>query len=112
METFFNLAHGTKQLESSNNFPWPYDIDICFEDIRHPIAFSEGIGHGAAGCAVSAATALEPQWMEHFTLTNSEWLIPYIERLAAGRQLPREEMLQKFRVLHQKEPESYESKFA
>ena len=50
--------------------------------------------------------------MEHFTLTNSEWLIPYIERLAAGRQLPREEMLQKFRVLHQKEPESYESKFA
>jgi len=112
MATFFNLAHGTKPLEYSNSFPWPYDIDICFDDVRHPVAFSEGVGHGAAGCAVSASAALEPQWREHFVLTNGDWLLPYIEQLSLGYPLPREEILLKYRTLHQKEPESYESKFA
>ena len=109
MTTFFNLAHSTTLLGSSNNSLQPYDIDICFENIRDPIAFREGGGFGGVGCTVSASAALEPQWREHFTVSGGAWLLPYIEARVAGRQFPREEMLEKFRVLHQKAPDSYES---
>jgi hypothetical protein len=112
MTHYFNLAHGTKPLEFSGGYLWPYDIDVCFEPVSHPIAFSEGVGHGAAGCAVSASEALEPKWKEHFKITNSFWLIPHIENLAKGIPLPQEEILVQFQDFNGKQPTSYESKFA
>jgi hypothetical protein len=112
MTLYFNLAHGIKLLAYSENFPWPYDIAICFERVPHPIAFSEGVGHGSAGCSVSAAEALECKWQEHFEITNASWLIPYIERLVQGTPLPRDEMMDRFLELNGKQPESYESKFS
>lgn len=112
MAVYFNLGHGTKSLAHSANYPWPYDIDICFDAVRHPIAFSEGVGFGSAGCAVAATEALEQKWREHFEITKSSWLIPYIENLAQGIPLPREEIVGRFRELNGKEPGSYESKFS
>ena len=112
MALYFNLAHGTKPLTYSANFPWPFDVDICFEPVPHPIAFSEGVGHGSAGCAVSAVEAIESKWREHFEIANASWLLPYIERLAQGTALPRDEMLGRFLELNGKQPESYESKFS
>ncbi|WP_157200913.1 hypothetical protein [Massilia sp. Root351] len=111
MAKYFNLGHGTKPLADSANFPWPFDIDICFEPVQHPVAFSEGVGHGSAGCAVSATEALESKWREHFEITGSQWLIPYIEKLAQGAPLPRVEIMQRFIELNGKPPESYESSF-
>lgn len=112
MAIYFNLGHGTKPLAHSANYPWPFDIDICFEDVQHPIAFSEGVGFGSAGCAVAASEALEQKWCEHFEITQSSWLIPYIEKLAQGIPLPRDEILSRFIELSGKEPDSYESKFS
>ena len=112
MAVYFNLGHGTKPLVHSANYPWPFDIDICFEAVPHPIAFSEGVGFGSAGCAVSAAEALEQKWREHFEMTKSSWLIPYIGDLARGIPLPRDEMMSRFIELNGKEPDSYESKFS
>jgi hypothetical protein len=112
MAVYFNLGHGTRPLTHSANYPWPYDIDICFDEVRHPIAFSEGVGYGSAGCAVAATEALEQKWREHFEITNSSWLIPYIENLAQGIPLPRDEMVRRFRELSGKEPGSYESTFS
>jgi hypothetical protein len=111
MARYFNLAHGTRPIESSGNFPWPYDIDLCFEPVRHPIAFSEGVGHGSAGCAISPSEALQSKWRKHFEITNGLWLIPHIENLVAGVPLPREEILRQFAAVHGRAPESYESKF-
>jgi hypothetical protein len=110
MARYFNLAHGTKPLESAGNFPWPYDIDVCFEPVTHPIAFSEGVGHGSAGCVVSASQALQPEWRKHFEIANGLWLVPYIENLAAGTPLPREQVLRQFEAMHGRAPESHESK--
>lgn len=31
MALYFDLAHGTKPLANAGNFPWPYDIAVCFE---------------------------------------------------------------------------------
>lgn len=112
MARYFNLAHGVKILKDAGNFKWPYDIDVCFEFVPHPIGFSEGVGHGSAGCAISAKEALDPKWREHFEVTNGEWLIPYIERLASGVPLPRDEMIAQFVSRARKQPESYESKFS
>lgn len=112
MAVYFNLAHGTKPLAHASNFPWPYDIDICFEQVAHPIAFSEGVGHGSAGCALSASDALGETWRAHFEITQSAWLIPYIERLAQGTPLPRDDILCRYLELHGKQPDSYESAFS
>ncbi|VVE49250.1 hypothetical protein PCO31111_04622 [Pandoraea communis] len=57
------------------------DIAVCFDFVPHPIAFSEGVGHGAAGCAVSAIEALEKRTV-NFEITDADWLVPYIEMLA------------------------------
>lgn len=112
MAHYFNLGHGTKPLPHAANFPWPYDIDICFEPVAHPIAFSEGVGHGSAGGALSASDALAEQWRAHFEITQSAWLIPYIERLAQGTPLPRDEMLRFYAELHGRQPECYQSAFS
>ncbi len=112
MAVYFNLAHGTKPLAHASNFPWPYDIDICFEPVAHPIAFSEGVGHGSAGCALSASDALAERWRAHFEITRSAWLIPYIERLAQGMPLPRDEMMRFYAGLHGRQPECYQSAFS
>lgn len=109
MALYFNLAHGTKPLPHAANFPWPFDIDLCFEPVPHPVTFSEGVGHGAAGCAVSAVDALLPAWRAHFDITQSSWLIPYIERLAQGTPLPRDEIMRRYAELHGRQPECYQS---
>ena len=110
MSKFYNIAHGTKELEYANNYPWPYNIGICFDGIKHPVAFSEGVGHGSAGCSVTAQEALDEKWQEHFEITNAVWLLPYIEKLVYGVPLPKAEILKKYYELNSKEPNSYESK--
>ena len=112
MVKFYNIAHGTRELENAGNFPWPYDIDICFDDIKHPIAFSEGVGHASAGCAVTAHEALEEKWREHFEITNSFWLLPYIERLVEGTPLPQEEIIAIHRELNGQDADTYESNYS
>jgi len=109
MAVYFDLAHGTKPLANAGNFPWPY-IAVCFELVPHPIAFSEGVGHGAAGCVVSAAEALEEKWKEHFDITGADWLIPYIELLAQGIPFQKTDILLAFERIHGRRPTSYESR--
>ncbi|HEX8284959.1 MAG TPA: hypothetical protein VF588_16475 [Pyrinomonadaceae bacterium] len=111
MPVYFKLGHGTRTLESAGNFPWPYAIDVCFDPVPEPVAISEGVAHGAAGGTFSASEAIGAQWREHFEAANAGWLIPYLERLAAGVKLPREEILARYKQLHGKMPDSYRSGF-
>ena len=112
MAVYFNLAHGSRPLPHAANFPWPFDIDICFDQVAHPIAFSEGVGHGSAGCALSASDALAEQWRAHFEITQSAWLIPYIERLAQGMPLPRDELMRFYAGLHGRQAACYQSAYS
>ncbi|WP_157646028.1 hypothetical protein [Burkholderia ubonensis] len=112
MALYYNLAHGTKRLAYAADYSWPFDIDICFDPVPHPIAFSEGVGHASAGCTVSASESLEPKWKEHFDITHGHWLIPYIEKMIQGLPLPKEEMITRFKELHGKLPECYPSRFS
>lgn len=109
MARYFVLAKGTKPLPQSNNFPWPYEIAICFEAVLSPIGFAEGVGHGQAGGHFSAQDALGPTWREHFFYAGGEWLLPFVRELAAGRSVPSALVLKKYQELHGVEPQSYES---
>ena len=109
MSTFFQLATGTRPLTYASNFPWPFNIDLCFDPVAYPVAFSEGVGHGAAGCAVSAQEALGEKWREHVEICDAAWLLPYIEALAAGKPIFREEILAEYQRLHGEAPTSYAS---
>lgn len=110
MALYYNLAHGTKRLAYAAD--WPFDVDICFEPVPHPVAFSEGASYASAGCTVSASEALEPKWKEHFDITDGHWLIPYIEKLIQGLPPPKEEMTMRFTELHGKPPQCYPSRFS
>lgn len=87
MSRYFVVAKGTKELPRANNYPWPYEVAICFDRVKKPIGFAEGVGHGSAGGFFSTHEALQPQWREHFALANGEWLLPYVEQLAAGKSI-------------------------
>ncbi|WP_394781609.1 hypothetical protein [Undibacterium sp.] len=112
MALFFELAKGTKALPHTNNFPWPYEVALCFETVSKPVAFSEGVGHGSAGGIFTAAEALQVQWADHIKNANAEWLLPFISSMAAGELVDAEQVLQIFRQTHGTEPLSFENQFA
>ena len=106
MARYHQLAHGEKP--TSSGFPYPYDVDLCLEGVASPVAFSEGVGHGAAGGLFTASEALEPRWREHLETARGLWLLPYIERLARGIAVEEAEVLREYRRIHGKEPGFYE----
>jgi hypothetical protein len=93
MPRYFVVAKGTKALPYAGNYPWPYEVSVCFEEVAKPIGWAVGVGHGNAGTLLSAAEALEPHWREHFASAQGEWLLPLLERLAAGGRLDQKEVL-------------------
>jgi len=107
MPKFFELACGTKRVPTLD-FPWPYSIAVCFEDIEHPIAFNEGVGFGAAGSEVSIENALSPEWSDHFEITKGQWLVPFLENRLKGHQFPREAMFEKYEFIFGQPPASYD----
>ena len=109
MVKFYEIAHGEKLLETSGNFPWPYDISICFDGVQNPIGFGEGVAHGSGWCAVSAKEALEEKWAHFFVHTHAEWLLEHIANIANGGCLSKELVLNKFIEVHGHEPKSFEA---
>jgi hypothetical protein len=110
MARYYNLAHGTKPLEYAKGFPGPYDIAVSFDAVPYPVAFSEGVGAGAAGTTVSAVEAISETWASHFEITGALWLLPYIRRLVQGIPLPQDEMLRMFERLSGTEPAWFDTR--
>lgn len=110
MPIYYTLAKGSKPLPLSNNFPWPYEIALCFDAVPHPVGFAEGVGAGQGSGHFSAQDALTATWQDHFTWTGGDWLRPFIERLAAGERLDGAALLAGYRSRHGGEPEQYLSR--
>lgn len=108
MPRYFVLAKGAKVLPLSGNYPWPYEVSLCFTPVACPVGFAEGVGHGAAGGVFTAQEALQPQWREHLAAAKGEWLLPYIERLANGERLDESSLLAAATERLGEVPESYE----
>lgn len=112
MAIYFNLAHGSKALDAADQFAWPYDIDVCFDHVAHPVRLSEGVAHGSAAATVTVHDALQQSWRAHFEMTGALWLIPYLEGLASGVALPKQEMLSEYQKRTGKLPRRYSNEFA
>lgn len=82
-----------------------HEVAVCFEPIEQPVGIAEGIGQGAGGRLMSAAEAIGGDWEHNFRATRSEWLLPYLRRLAEGTPLPREEIFAQYRQMHGGEPQ-------
>lgn len=93
MPRYFVVAKGTKALPYAGNYPWPYEVSLCFEAVEKPVGLAVGVGHGNAGSLLSATEALEPHWREHFANAQGEWLLPFLEQLAAGVRLDQKKVL-------------------
>ncbi len=104
---YYLLAHGAKALSQPSFSGWPYEISLCFEPTGYPVCFAEGVGHGAVGGNFSAAAALQTQWADHFLYTQGQWLLPFIERFAAGLAVDAQEVLQLYRAKHHEEAYSF-----
>lgn len=84
MPRYYVLAKGTKPVSKANNYPWPYEVALCFDTVRRPVGFAEGEGHGFASGVFSVAEALESKWKEHFSNAGGEWLLPILKNFALG----------------------------
>jgi hypothetical protein len=112
MLRYFVLAKAAKDLPHRGQYVWPYEVSLCFESTPRPVGFSEGEGQAAGGGVFSAAEALQPQWREHIAAANGEWLIPFIEQLAAGQTLNANGLLALATEKLGQAPESYENRGA
>lgn len=108
MHRYYILAKGTKPLPHATDFPWPYEIALCFDAVQRPVVFSEGVGHSSVGGAFSVAEALESRWRKHFSNSRGEWLLPYLERIGEGASLDKRELLATSKVHLGHDPKSYE----
>lgn len=105
---YLKLASNRFDRSEGDPFAWPYWIDVSLSGSEPSVVFAEGVAHGGAGGRFSAAEALEPQWRGHFANAGGEWLLPYLERIAAGRPVAEADLVRRFTALHGREPEAYD----
>jgi hypothetical protein len=103
---YLKLASNRLGRPEGDPFVWPYRIDVS---VAGPsVVFAEGVAHGSVGGRFSVAETLTPEWREHFANAEGEWLLPYLERIAAGRPVAEADLVRHFTDLHGREPEAYD----
>jgi hypothetical protein len=47
MARYYILAAAAQPDPLSGGFPWPYEIAVCFEQVKYPVVMAEGVAHGS-----------------------------------------------------------------
>ncbi|SDD01007.1 hypothetical protein [Glycomyces harbinensis] len=105
---FLRLASNWLDRAEGDPFTWPYWIDVSVSGPEPAVAIAEGVAHGASGGRFTVEEALKPEWRARFDKAEGTWLLPYLERLAAGDGVAEAELVRAFTGLHGREPESYD----
>ena len=106
---FLELASNRLDRPAGSEFVWPYEVGLGgLASPRPRVAFSEGVGHGAAGGQFGVREAFAPRWSQHFAAADGDWLIPYLRRIATGGRVSEEELADDFERRHGHPPRSYE----
>ena len=105
---YLKLASNLLGRSADDPFIWPYWIDVSVAGPTPSVVFAEGVAHGAVGGRFSVAEALTPEWRKYFVNAGGEWLLPYLERIAAGRPVAEADLVRRFTDLHGREPEAYD----
>lgn len=64
----------------------------------------QGVGHGASGYRCSVLELLSDAWRNHLRLCGALWLVPLLERFAAGEAIATETVLQAYEQQHGYQP--------
>lgn len=81
------LGLGSRPTVSADGFRWPHGVDWDAADPRRPLWLWEGVAHGHAAARLTPAEALAPAWRAHLALCDASWLVPLLERMAAGEHV-------------------------
>jgi hypothetical protein len=104
---YYVLASATKPLPFAGGFQWPYEIAMAFAGTRHPLGMTEGVGHGSAGTYLTVTEALDLKWSAHFENADASWLLPFVQRMAAGERVQAEEVIAIYRDRTGSEPRTF-----
>lgn len=106
---FLKLATNWQSDDPEKPYVYPYWVDVSVNGNEPMVMFSEGTGHAAAGGAFTVEEAVGGQWSPHIDKAGGSWLRPYLERLAAGKQVGEDELVRAYVERHGQEPDSYEA---
>ena len=105
---YLKLASNLLGRSEGDPFIWPYWIDVGVADPAKAVVLAEGVAHGAVGGTFSVEEALAPRWRRNFVKAEGEWLLPHLERIAAGHAVAEADLVRGFTDLHGREPEAYD----
>lgn len=72
---------------------WAYRIEYAPANAKTPFILSEKVGNDFMTGKFSAEHLLCDDWNNHIEHTKSEWLVPYLKRMAAGEKVDKTEIL-------------------
>jgi len=98
--TVYKLAEGYGAIPR-----WPYGVDYVPQNTAAPVLLWEGNAKVGSGGFVTAAQAAGPEWHEHLTHAGALWLLPLLERMAAGESVAEHEVLDAYRAAHGSAPQ-------
>lgn len=99
------LAQGYMMgLDGKPIYSWPYRVHFTPGYKPGDFCLSSGDARNGNGSFMSAATALETQWRGDLESAGALWLVPLLERMAGGEEVPASEVFAAYKKVHGKKP--------
>ena len=81
-----------------------HNIEYITNQRSNHFAVGQGVGRDACGSMISARELLTHDWIRHLMLSGADWLIPLLERFAAGEPVTTEAVLRAYEQQHGNPP--------
>lgn len=91
---------------------YPFVVWYFPNECPHPFMMGEGAGHAANSGFFPAEELVGEKWREHFRRADCLWLLPLLQRIAAGEELPPDEILNACQAHSGRPPERRVSRLA
>lgn len=104
---FLMLATNQWSASRDGRHVYPYEVQVSVVTPVPLVALSEGSAHGGGGGIFTVEAALSEPFRDTFRRAEGEWLIPWLERLAAGEEVAEAELVAAFVERHGREPQTW-----
>lgn len=85
-------------------YSWPYRVHYTPGYPTGDFCLSSGDARNGNGSFITARVALEPQWRSDIDTAGALWLVPLLERMADGDDVPEAEILAAYHQVHGQQP--------
>ena len=105
----YRLGQGyATTLEGKPLYSWPFTVDYAPDNPGGDFYLAEGDARNGNGGFFRAIEVLKPHWRDHLERAGVLWLIPLLERMARGEDVPSSDVLDVYRQEHGRLPTSEE----